>query len=218
MPTYIRRVRSRVRTKNLAMRLFETKKKLVADNEINVNTLTGYHCKNDIMSLGHGTGYASFEGHHVRGRGIKIQGWFKNNATTSVIMRMLVLVVKNGVLDTDITTGNALFETDAGNTGAFSGLTTIQKMLGRVNGDRYICVRDLKYKLGATSSVDGADVKQIKLWLNLKGRLYRHDGAPSIPTRNHIAVVYFPVLGNNDESLGEVVEINASYNYYYVDP
>lgn len=110
-----------------------------------------------------------------------------------------------------------MLEDNTGNIDVTSASAT-QKMIGRVNRDKYTVLIDRKLKLGAASSTDGTDVAIRKHWLPMGGQPFVYNGSNVQPERNLYAMACWCALANSDESLGETVEITNVSNFYYVDP
>lgn len=202
----------------LALRLFETKKKETRWGEVSLNTLAGWYTNSAAMQLSQGDTYSTIEGHIIRGRGLKIVGWFKNNATTTAIVRFGVMLVKQG--SSAISTfaaGTNVLEGDSANANITTTDTTA-KMTQRWNADQYKPMRQYMVKLGASSATDGSDVKQFKMWIPMNGYPFRYDGSDTLPTRNIYSFFACSCLGNQDEVLGETVELSGTATFYYVDP
>lgn len=183
-----------------------------------MNTLAGWYTNANMMQLTQDDSYSGLEGHIIRGKGISFKGWFKNNATTTAIIRFGVMLVKQGssAMGT-FTTGSNVLEGDSSNINIATA-NSIQRMTQRFNADQYKAIKQYQIKLGASSANDGSDVKQFKMWIPINGYPFRYDGANTLPTRNVYAFFALAVLGNNDESLGENIETSGTATFYYVDP
>jgi len=217
--TFRRGRRSKAMTvPQLALKLFERKKRYRTDTEVSISSIAGFFAKSNAMDLSQGDAYSGIEGHIVRGSGIKFDFWIKNNATTTVVVRYCIVCIRNGVSEqATFNAGSALLEDDSGNVDVTS-TTTINKMQARINRDRYQVIMDKKIKLGATSSSDGTDVAIRKHYIPLNGAAFTYDGSGASPQRNIYALAMWHCLGNSDESLGENIELNMGTNFYYVDP
>lgn len=202
----------------LALRLFETKKKETRWGEVNINSLAGWYTNSACMQLSQGDTYSTIEGHIIRGRGIKLVGWFKNNGSSTMIVRFGVMCVKQGSSAISLfNAGTNVLEGDAANANITTTDTTA-RMTQRWNADQYKPIRQYMIKLGASTTADGSDVKQFKMWIPLNGYPFRYDGSDTLPTRNVYSFFALNALGNQDESLGEAVECSGTATFYYVDP
>lgn len=202
----------------LALRLFETKKKETRWTENSINSLSGWFTNSLMMQLSQDDTYSGIEGHIIRGRGISFKGWFKNNGTSTMIIRFGVMCVKQG--SSSIATFNAgsdVLEGDSSNQ-SITTASSVQRMTQRFNGDQYKAVKQYQIKLGAASATDGSDVRQYRIWVPLNGATFRYDGSGTLPTRNVYSFFAVNCLGNNDEVLGEAVEVSGTATFYYVDP
>lgn len=202
----------------LALRLLETKKKETRGQEISINTLTGWYADAGHMILGQNDTYSGLEGHIIRGKGISVSGWLRNNATTTVVLRIGMMLVKNGAVQySAFSAGTAVLEGDTANaTITTSG--SAQRVTQRFNQDQYKVLSQKFIKLAAAASSDAGDVRQFSFWIPLKGKPYRYDGPDQLPTKNVVSLYVVPCLANNDESTGENVELTYTSTFYYVDP
>lgn len=202
----------------LALRLFETKKKETRWGEVSLNSLAGWFTQAEAMRLPQDDTYSGLEGHIIRGRGFSIKGWFKNNSNTTMLVRFGVMLVKQGSSSfSTFQGGSNILEGDSGN----ANITTtdsIARMTQRFNADQYRSIKQYQIKLGGSSTSDGTDVKQFKMWIPLNGQVFRYDGPNTLPTRNVYSFFALNILGNNDEILGETVECSGTTTFYYVDP
>lgn len=213
----VKRTYKRKTIAKLALRLFETKKHEYRESETNINTLSGWYASAENMKISQGATYAGLDGHFVRGKGISYRGWFRNNATTTVIIRFGVIMAKRGSsIDADTRNGVNVLETNSGNVNTTTA-TSALKLTGRFNQDQYKIVRQFTYKLGATTATDGSDVRMYKMWIPLNGRSLRYDGSGVLPSNDAYYIFAMPVLGNNDESTGENIEHTFTSTFYYVD-
>lgn len=202
----------------LALRLFETKKKEYREGETAINSLTGWYANAACMALTQNDAYSGMEGHIVRGKGISIVGWIKNNATTTQIVRLGVVNVKQGSSKTtDFYNGTDVLEGDSANANITTASST-QRMTQRFNQDQYRVVKQTRFRLGNNSATDGSDVRTFKYWIPLNGMALRYDGSGVLPCNNAMALFVCNCLGNNDESTGENVELSFTSTFYYVDP
>jgi hypothetical protein len=204
--------------RSTALRVFETKKKETRWGEQNINSFGGWFTNSACMSLTQGDSYASIEGHIIRGKGISYKGWFKNNASTTMVIRFGVMLVKQG--SSSISTfvaGTNVLEGDASNANVTTA-DSVARMTQRFNRDQYKPVKEFMIKLGANNATDGSDVKPFKMWIPMNGYPFRYDGSATEPTRNIYSFFALNSLGNNDESLGDVVECSGTATFYYVDP
>lgn len=202
----------------LSLRLLETKKKETRGQEIGVNTLAGWHVDAGHMILSQNDTYSGLEGHIVRGKGISIHGWVRNNATTTVVLRMGMMLVKNGEVQySAFAAGTAVLEGDTSNA-VITTAGSAQRLTQRFNQDQYKILSQKYVKLAASSSTDASDVRQFSFWIPLKGKPFRYDGPDKLPTKNVVAFYMVPCLANNDESAGEFVELTYTSTFYYVDP
>lgn len=206
-------------TARLALRLLETKKKESFWNETSLSSLASWFTNADAMKLTQNDSYSGLEGHIVRGKGISYTGWFKNNGTTTMLVRFGVICVKQGRAQfTTFASGSDAFEGDTINFNVTTA-TSAQRITQRFNQDQYRVIKNYVIKLGANNATDGSDVRQFKIWIPLQGHPFRYDGGDGVlPTRNVYSFFAMNVLGNNDESLGENVETNGYSCFYYVDP
>lgn len=213
-----RTYRKRAPLKNLALRLFETKKKETRAGEVAINSLTGWYVDAGHQALSQDDTYSGIEGHIIRGKGISFRGFIKNNASTTMLVRFGVICVKQGASDyTTFSGGSNVLEGDGGNVNITTASSTA-RMTQRFNQDRYRCVKQMLIKLGANTATDGSDVRPFKMWVPLNGYPYRYDGSGGLPTRNVYALFALNVLGNNDESTGDNIELSYTNTFYYVDP
>lgn len=213
-----RRVKRTVPVARLALRLLETKKKETRWGEIQLNSLASWYTNAEAMRLTQSDTYSGLEGHIIRGKGISFKGWFKNNGTTTMLVRFGVMLVKQGTSQISLfQAGTGVLEGDASNANVNS-TDSIARMTQRFNGDQYKAVKQYQIKLGASGATDGSDVKQFKMWVPINGYPFRYDGSETLPTRNIYSFYALNVLANNDESLGEVVECSGTATFYYVDP
>lgn len=213
-----RRKQGRGGVAKLALRLLETKKKETRGQEISINTLTGWYTDAGHMVLGQNDTYSGLEGHIVRGKGISVHGWLRNNATSTVVLRMGMMLVKNGEAQNGaFSAGTAVLEGDTANA-TITTAGSAQRLTQRFNQDQYKIVIQKFIKLAAAASSDAADVRQFSFWIPLKGRAYRYDGPDKLPTKNVVSLYVVPCLANNDESTGENVELTYTSTFYYVDP
>lgn len=202
----------------LALRLLETKKKETRATENSVNTLSGWYTDAGHMILGQNDTYAGLEGHIVRGKGISVHGWLRNNATTTVVLRMGMMLIKNGEVQYGaFSAGTAVLEGDTSNA-TITTASSSQRLTQRFNQDQYKILSQKYVKLASSSSTDASDVRQFSFWIPLKGKPYRYDGPDKLPTKNVVAFYLVPCLANNDESLGENIELSYTTTFYYVDP
>lgn len=202
----------------LALRLFETKQQEYRESETLINTLSNWYANGSCMILTQNATYSTMIGHSVRGRGILFRGWVKNNATTTVLVRMGVALIKRGSSkSTDFYNGTDVLEGNTGNQNITTA-TSAQRITQRFNKDQYRVIRQMIIKLGNNSSTDGSDVRQYKYWIPLNGKLFRYDGSGVLPSNDLYAVFLCPVLGNSDESTGENIEHSFTSTFYYVDP
>lgn len=218
-----RRVMSKRRNRStpvgkLALKLFETKKKQYTENETPINSLSGWYANGACMALTQNDNYSGMEGHIVRGKGISIRGFIKNNATTTQCVRFGVAnVLRGSSKSTDFYAGNDVIENDSGNA-AITAANSTARMTGRFNQDQYKQIYQKFIKLGSNSSADGSDVRTFKMWIPLNGQAFRYDGSGVLPTANLYAFYILNCLGNNDESTGENIELSFTSTFYYVDP
>lgn len=202
----------------LAMRIFETKKKETRWGEVNLNSLASWYTNAECMRLSQDDSYSGLEGHIVRGKGISFKGWFKNNASSTMLVRFGVICVKQGSSSfSTFQAGSNVLEGDTANA-SVTTTDSVARMTQRFNTDQYRPVKQFQIKLGSSGSSDGTDIKQFKMWIPLNGYAFRYDGGATLPTRNVYSFFAINILGNNDESLGEVVECSGTATYYYVDP
>lgn len=213
-----RRRRSKLNVAGLAMRLFETKKKETRAGEVAINSLTGWYADAGQMALPQDDTYSGLEGHIIRGKGIAIRGFIKNNASTTMLVRFGVMCVKQGASDwSAFSAGTNVLEGDGGNVNITTA-SSVQRMTQRFNQDRYRLVRSKLIRLGANNATDGSDLHTFKMWIPLKGYPFRYDGSGTLPTRNVYALFACNVLGNTDESTGDNIELSYTSTFYYVDP
>lgn len=203
---------------SLALRLFETKKKVYNEGETAINSITGWYANAACMALTQNDSYAGIEGHIVRGKGISIKGWIKNNATTTQIVRLGVAnVLRGSSKTTDFYAGTDVLENDSANA-AITAASSTARMTGRFNQDQYKMVKQMMFRLGSNSASDGSDVRTFNMWIPLKGAPFRYDGSGVLPSANAYTFFVCNCLANNDESTGENVELSFTSTYYYVDP
>jgi len=202
----------------LALRLFESKKKQYSETETAINSITGWYANGACMALSQNDSYSGMEGHIIRGKGISIRGWIKNNATTTQCVRLGVAnVLRGSSKSTDFYAGTDVIENDSGNQD-IKAVSSTARMTGRFNQDQYKMVKQFFFKLGSNSASDGSDVRTFKMWIPLNGMAFRYDGSGVLPTANLYTFFVLNCLGNNDESLGENTEISFTSTFYYVDP
>lgn len=202
----------------LSLRLFETKKKETRWTENSLNSLASWFTNAGSMILTQGDSYSTIEGHIIRGKGIKFQGWFKNNGTTTQIIRYGVMLVKNGNSEySTFNTGTDVLEGDT-NDVSITTAGSVERMTTRFNQDKYKVIKQYFTKIGSALSNDGQDVKTFKFWIPINGYAYRYNGSNTLPTKNVYAFYACNVLANNDEGLGENVEVSGTSVFYYVDP
>lgn len=210
--------RRRTPIASLALRLFETKKKETRAGEVTINSLTGWYADAGQMALPQDDTYSGLEGHIIRGKGISIRGFIKNNASTTMLVRFGVMCIKQGASDySAFIAGTNVLEGDGGNVNITTA-SSVQRMTQRFNQDRYRVVRTKTIRLGANNATDGSDLHAFKMWIPLKGYPFRYDGAGALPTRNVHALFACNILGNNDESTGDNIELSYTSTFYYVDP
>lgn len=202
----------------LALRLFETKRQEYRETETPINSLTGWYANASSMNITQGVTYATMDGHIIRGKGLSIRGWVKNNATTTQIVRVGICHIKQGASKIpDFYAGTDVLEGNAGNSNITLG-TSAARMTQRFNQDQYRIVKHKMFKLGSNSTSDGSDVRTYKFWLPFRGRAFRYDGSAVLPANDVYAVFVINCLGNNDESTGENIEHSFTSTFYYVDP
>lgn len=202
----------------LALRLFETKKHETRAGEVSINSLSGWYADGGAMVLSQNDAYSGLEGHMIRGKGISIRGFIKNNATTTQLVRLGVMRVKQGASKmNDFAAGTDVLEGNTANANITTA-TSVQRMTQRFNQEQYHQVKAMFFKLGNNTATDGTDVRPFKMWIPLNGQPFRYDGPGTFPTRNVYALFCLNVLGNNDESTGENVELSYTTTFYYVDP
>lgn len=203
---------------SLALKLFETKKHETRAGEVVINSLSGWYADGGAMVLSQNDAYSGLEGHMVRGKGLSIRGWVRNNATTTQVVRLGVIRVKQGASKmSDFAAGTDVLEGNTANANITTA-TSVQRMTQRFNQEQYHQVKAFYFKLGSAITSDGTDVRPFKIWIPLKGQPFRYDGPGTFPTRNTYALFCLNVLGNNDESTGDVVELSYTTTFYYVDP
>lgn len=201
-----------------ALRVFETKKKETRWGETSISSLAGWFTNSGSMILSQGDTYSTIEGHIIRGKGISFQGWFRNNGTSTMIVRYGVICLKNGNSDwTTFSGGSDALEGDSGDQSIITA-DSVARTTQRFNADKYRLVKQYFTKLGSNSATDGSDVKQWKFWIPMNGYAYRYNGTNTLPTKNVYAFFATTCLANNDESLGENVEVSGTTTFYYVDP
>lgn len=216
--TYRRKTyRKKESSAKLALRVFESKKQEYRESETPISSLNGWYANASHQILTQNASYAGLIGHKVRGKGISFRGWLKNNATTTMLVRIGVLQAYRGSqITTDLYAGTNVLETSSGNTNVTSA-GSAQKITGRFNQDQYKLIRSYTFKLGASSATDGSDVRSYKMWIPLNGQMFGYDGSGVLPSNDVYAIFVMPVLGNNDENLGENVEHTFTSTFYYVD-
>lgn len=221
---HIRQKRRRVsrRPRNtigrMALKLFERKKQQAQNAEIGLSSVGGWYVMTDHMNLSQGDSYAGIEGHMIRASGVLFTGFFKNNATSTMVVRYGVAHLPSGnAASSAFSAGTGVLEDSSGNIDIFSA-STVQKLTGRFNRDRYRPKTERRIVLGSNSATDGKDVHFFRLWIPLKGLRLQYDGSGTLPVRNIFAFYAMSALGNTDESLGELVEVTCTGTMYYVDP
>lgn len=216
--TTYRRRRYTTSIPKLALRLFETKKKETRGQEVSINSLTGWYADAGMMALPQDDSYSGLEGHIVRGKGVSIRGYIKNNATTTMMVRFGVAAIKQGSSAWgSFSAGTNVLEGDTGNANVTTA-SSVQRMTQRFNQDQYRMVKQHLIRLGANNATDGSDVRPFNIWIPFKGYPFRYDGPGNLPTRNVHALFACNVLGNNDESTGDNIELSYTSTFYYVDP
>lgn len=213
-----RSIKRQPSSRNLSLRIFETKKKETRWGETSISSLAGWFTNAGSMILSQGDTYSTIEGHIIRGKGISFQGWFKNNASTTMIVRYGIMLVKNG--NSDYSTFNGGSDALEGDSGDQSITTadSVARVTQRFNADKYKVVKQYFVKLGSNGANDGSDVKQWKFWVPINGYAYRYNGSNTLPTKNVYAFYACVCLANNDEVLGENVEVSGTSTFYYIDP
>jgi len=185
----------------------ETKKTSVENIEQSLSTLGDVENRS-LISTALGDGQGGRDGHMLQPVGIDVRGHIKNNTTSPVIVKVMLVRIKNNEAQPLMD----FLETNAGNVNLTSG--DLSTMYRRVNTDSYQVLATRFMKIG----VEEDNVKLFKMWLPMhKYRKLIYEGtAESEPKYNRIHLIAFGRGTGND---GETFTYELSYNstFYFKD-
>jgi len=169
--------------------------------------------------FGQGAAHPQRTGNQIRIIGLKIKAFFRNNTTTTQLIRALVLSTSSDTVTTVATM--ELFQ-DAGISGttttiAASGTSAVN-MLYPINKSKFKIHYDHVFKLGGSGSTDGKDVQLFNRF-NKFNSVIKFDGT-STGGVGDASKRFFVIYLTSDPLLdggGGAVEISGTNHWYFTD-
>lgn len=151
---------------------------------------------------------------------VRCRGVLHNNATGTNLVRMVVGYVEDEVIPSNI---SEYFLSTDGNVApvSFSNAAAagLNSMYQPLNKSKITLLYDRVFKLGAQSSVDGAQVQLYDFNLNLKNAKIKFEGNTNGPGNQNrmLYIGCWAAEGADDTGLGTVVEWSGVSHLKYID-
>jgi len=167
------------------------------------SVVTPYFTYEPLISQG--TGPYQRVGGRVRMTGLHVKAFFKNNATTTEFIRVLLVRTTS---DTDTAAATMELFQDSNNGGTpgtiISSGTAATNILYAINKSKFKTLYDKVYKLGSTNSTDSRDVMLFNRFWKLNSQI-KYDanqtGLGNQSTRYLLLQYQYDVLGLDDHHI-----------------
>ena len=179
------------------------------ENVIN-STVTPYINFEPVIAQG--TALNQRIGSEIIMRGIYLRAMFKNNSTTTQMVRALVLSCAN---DTDTAPATMELFQDISAAGAVTQIQTSGTNFGnclfKINKRKFHVHVDRLFKLGATGSLDGRDVIVFKKLVKLRSRVSYDAGLTGVGNTSKRFIILYLTSDPSLDAGGGAIELTGNH-------
>lgn len=186
-----------------------------AENIIN-STVSPYLAFEPVIAQG--TALNQRVGTEITMRGIYLKTMFKNNSTTTQMVRVLVLSTTS---DTDTNPATMELFQDISPAGAVTTIQTSGTSFGncifKINKRKFNVHVDRLFKLGATGSLDGRDVAIFRKLVKLRSKVLYDANSTGVGNTSKRYLIFYLISDPALDSGGGAVELSGNHYYYFTD-
>ena len=202
------------------IRMAEKKRLLTQQDEVSLSTVTQVNNWTNISDVAPNTGPSARIGAEILLHSVRCRGILHNNASGTNLVRMVVGYIKDQTAPTNISdlflssTGSAA--NVAAGDAAVAGLNAMYQPL---HSNKITLLYDRVVKVGATGSVDGAQVVPYDFRINLRNKKIKFEGNTTGAgnTEHQLYIGAWATEGADDTGLGTAVEWSGVQDLLYTD-
>lgn len=175
----------------------------------------------NLSSVTQGTGWGERTGKEIRLSKVRVKGLLHNNASGTHVVRM---VIGYALDQADLSSTTELFEAKVSSGGPLTGVGIgggdgVTALLLPLNRAKFIPLVDRLIKIGANSSVDGANVRTFDITKALREAKIIFEGT-TVGAANQsrtLHVGFWTAEGGNDTAGGTNVEVSIVADLHFTD-